>query len=258
MQQALGQEDCLRRPANPHLIESIQRWKCDEARHWAQSHARCGVDPMCLVLALRRASCADALAFVDVTVSQYLAAEAFTACEPRTFFNPTNNQAMGWSIPSALGAQQVHPGRQVFTITGDGCFLMSGMEISTAARAHLPVKFFILDDQAYHYMQELQKPAYLRTTATILARLDYRSLAQGWGVGYEEIGTADHLEARVRDILAIPGPVLVRVVTDYQHRPIRWLAAARNRFTHDLTLEQKRRFLARIGSRALDRHPQND
>ena len=65
---------------------------------------------------------------------------------------------MGWSIPAALGAQSVHPGRQTVTITGDGCFLMSATEISTAAREGLPVKFFVLDDQAYHYMQELQKP----------------------------------------------------------------------------------------------------
>ena len=73
------------------------------------------------------------------------------------------------------------------TLTGDGCFLMSAMEISTAAREGLPVKFFVLDDQAYHYMQVLQQPAYLRTTATILARLDYAALAQGFGVGYQEI-----------------------------------------------------------------------
>src|SRR5438034_3687921 len=39
-------------------------------------------------------------------------------------------------------------------------------ELSTAARAGLPVKFFILDDQAYHYMQVLQHSAYRRTTAT--------------------------------------------------------------------------------------------
>lgn len=257
LQQAIAQESCLRRPADRHLIDSIRSHKCEEAKQWSRSYARCGVDPMCLVLALRRAACADALAFVDVTVSQYLATEAFTACQPRTFFNPTNNQGMGWSIPAALGAQMVHPGRQVITITGDGCFLMSAMEISTAARAGLPVKFFILDDHAYHYMQELQLPAYLRTTATILARLDYRALAQGWGVGYEEICTAQGLEARLHEILACPGPVLVRIATDY-HRPIRWIHAARGRFTHDLTLEQKRRFLARIGSRALDRHPDND
>jgi acetolactate synthase I/II/III large subunit len=258
LQQAFEQENCLRRPANSHLVESIRVHKCAEAKQWGHTYARCGVDPMCFVLALRRATCPDALAFVDVTVSQYLATEAFTVCQPRTFFNPTNNQAMGWSIPAALGAQRVHPGRQVVTITGDGCFLMSGMEISTAAREHLPVKFFILDDQAYHYMQELQRAAYLRTTATMLARLDYRALAQGWGVGYEEIGSANGLDARLQEILACPGPTLVRVVTDYHRRPIRWIQAARGRFAQDLTLEQKRRFLARIGTRALDPHPLND
>src|SRR5262249_40341788 len=144
------------------------------------------------------------------------------------------------------------------TLTGDGSFLMSGMEISTAARECLPVKFFIFDDQAYHYMQLLQQPAYLRTTATILARLDYRALAQGWGVGYQEIACMADLEAGVPGALCQEGPVLVRVVVDFRRRPIRWIDAVRSRFTRELTFQQKVRFLARIGSRALDFNPQND
>src|SRR5205085_205408 len=142
---------------------------------------------MAFVLALRRATCPDALVFVDVTMTEHWAAEAFAVRQPRTYFNPTDNQAMGWSIPAALGAQRAFPGRPTVTLTGDGCFLMSAMEISTAARAGLPVKFFVLDDQAYHYMQELQWPAYKRTTATLLAKLDYAALAQGFGVAYKEI-----------------------------------------------------------------------
>jgi acetolactate synthase-1/2/3 large subunit len=166
---------------------------------------------------------------------------------------------MGWSIPAALGAQRVFPGRQVLTLTGDGCFLMSAMEISTAARAHLPVKFFVFDDQAYHYMQRLQRPAYLRTTATILARLDYQALAQGWGVHYQEIRNLVELEPALRGALQCHGPVLTRVCVDYSHQPIRWLAAARARYVQELTSEQRVRFLARIGSRALDLHPpEND
>lgn len=258
IQQALDQADCLRRPPAARLVQSIRHHKAQDHRQHERNYARCGVDPMAFVLALRRVTAPDALVFVDVTVSQYFATEAYTACQPRTFFNPTNNQAMGWSIPAALGAQSVHPGRQVVTITGDGCFLMSAMEVSTAARARLPVKFFVLDDQAYHYMQELQQAAYLRTTATILARLDYRSLALGWGVGYQEVRCADELDARLRCVLEHPGPMLVRVVTDYGRRPIRWLRAARQRYINELNFEQKRRFLARVGSRALDRHPEND
>jgi acetolactate synthase-1/2/3 large subunit len=258
MAQAFEQADALRRPDAPRLREIIQVRKRDEARINDEVYARGCVDPMRFVQCLRRLTNADALTFVDVTLSQYLATECFTATQPRTFFNPTDNQAMGWSIPAALGAQKAHPHRQTLTITGDGCFLMSATEITTAARERLPVKFFVLDDQAYHYMQELQQPAYLRTTATILARLDYRSLAMGYGVAYQEIRTPDELEARIRTVLEHNGPVLTRVVVDYRRRPIRWINAARARFVHELTPEQKRRFLARIASRAADRAPQND
>ena len=189
--------------------------------------------------------------FVDVTVSEHLAAEAFTVHRPRTYFNPTDNQAMGWSVPAAIGAQRAFPDRPVATLTGDGCFMMSAMEISTAARASLPVKFLVLDDQAYHYMQALQQPAYLRTNATILARLDYPSLARAMGVGYLEICSTSELDAGIRTALTYPGPVLVRAAVDYRNRPIRWLDAVRKKYTRELTFDQKARFLARIGTRAL-------
>jgi acetolactate synthase-1/2/3 large subunit len=254
----LEQADCVRRPADTTLVDRICKWKSEDAREHAKVYARCGVDPMAFVLSLRRATCPDALVFVDVTMTEHWAAEAFTVHQPRTYFNPTDNQAMGWSVPAALGAQRVHPGRQVVTLTGDGCLLMSAMEITTAARECLPVKFFVLDDQAYHYMQTLQKQAYRRTTATILARLDYASLAKGWGVDYLEIAGNDDLEATIRGALVHAGPLLVRVITDYGTRPCRWIDAAKSRFTKELTPEQKVRFLARIGSRALDHHPRND
>jgi acetolactate synthase-1/2/3 large subunit len=45
---------------------------------------------------------------------------------------------------------------------------------------------------------------------------------------------------------------------DYRGRPIRWISAVRARFTRELSFDQKVRFLARIGTRALDLHPQND
>lgn len=246
------------RPANARLVEHIARHKQAERRHGDRNYARCGVDPYLFLRCLRRLTCVDAMAFVDVTVSQYWATEVFTACRPRTFFNPTDNQNMGWSIPAALGAQRACPDRQTVTVTGDGCFLMSAMEISTAAREGLPVKFFILDDQAYHYMQALQKPAYGRTTATQLAHLDYAALAQGWGVAYQEITSGDALAAGIQGALDTAGPVLVRVATDYDRRPIRWLSAARQRFMRGLSRDERRRFVARAAVRALDRHPDND
>ncbi len=258
LNQLLAHADEIRRPPDNDLIACIRKWKCEDACEHVKCYARCGVDPMAFILALRKATSPNALVFVDVSCSEHWAAEAFTVCLPRTYFNPTDNQAMGWSIPAAIGAQRVHLDRQVVTITGDGCFLMTGMEMSTAAREGLPVKFFILDDHAFHYMQALQIKAYRRTTATILAQIDYAAFAKAMGVGYIEINGPDGLCPGIQAALAHPGPVLVRVVTDYGKRPVRWLEATRDRYTKELSAEQKARFLARLGSRAFDRHPNND
>jgi acetolactate synthase-1/2/3 large subunit len=246
--------DLVRRGPDGKLVARIAELKRAEVKKNAEVYAKHGVDPMALVLALRRCTNPDALLYVDVTQSEHWAAEAFQTVQPRTYFNPTNNQAMGWSIPASLGGQRAFPDRQVATITGDGCFLMSAMEISTAARECLPVKFFVLDDQAFHYMQTLQKSAYLRTTATILARLDYAALAQGFGVAYHEVGGSDDLDAAVRGALCQKGPVLTRVLTDYGDRPVRWIDAVKKRYRDDLSSEQKMRFLARMGSRAIHFH----
>ncbi len=268
----LAHADLVCRPPDAKLHQQIARLKAKElkcnatpARHslsltGGEGRVRgvCGVDPMALVLALRRGCNPDALVFVDVTLTEHLAAEAFTVQQSRTYFNPTNNQSMGWSIPAAIGAQRVHRGRQVVTLTGDGCFLMSGLELSTAARESLPVKFFILDDQAYQYMQALQKSAYRRTTGTVLARLDYRALAQGLGIGHLEITTGAELHAGISAALAYPGPVLVRVLTDYRGRQVRWIDAVKDRFRAELSTPQKIRFAARLGARSLDLSPEND
>jgi acetolactate synthase-1/2/3 large subunit len=107
-------------------------------------------------------------------------------------------------------------------------------------------------------MQRLQKAAYLRTTATILARMDYSAYAQAMGVGYLEIDSTSKLEAGIRAAMAYPGPVLVRVIVDYRDRKIRWIDAVARRYLREMTPAQTTRFLARLGSRAVDFQPAND
>ncbi len=255
----LACSDKIRRAEDKWIVNHIRTLKADAAKALCTVHpSKRGVDPLATVAALRKVLPDDALLFTDVSVTEHLAAEHFRVCHPRTYFNPVDNQAMGWSIPAALGAQKVHHGKSVATLTGDGCLLMSAMEITTAAREHLPVKFVILDDQAYRYMQMLQKPAYLRTTATILTRLDYKALAQAFGVAYVEVNSHAELEQKLRGAVCHDGPVLVRVATDYGKREVRWVEAVRVRYTKELSAAQKARFLARIGSRAIQLDKKND
>jgi acetolactate synthase-1/2/3 large subunit len=254
----LEQGDQLRRPIDGHLQARIRELKIDEQKRYSIPESKHGVDPALLLSAMRRSIPEDGSIFVDVSVTEHLAAEMYKVYQPRTYFNPTDNQAMGWSIPAAIGTQRVQHGKVITTLTGDGCLLMTSNEISTAAREHLPVKFFVLDDQAYHYMQMLQQPAYLRTTATILAKIDYEALARAYGVAYLEIASNADLEANVRRALCHAGPVLVRVLVDYRDRKFRWIEAVRDRYVGELSFAQKTRFLARVGSRAIDFRRVND
>lgn len=252
--------DGLRRAPDQRLTDRIRRLKADADRTLCSvPPARCGADPLAVVAALRRVLPEDALLFTDVSVTEHLAAEFYRVCRPRTYFNPVDNQAMGWSIPAAIGAAKVHHGRKVATLTGDGCLLMTAVEMSTAAREGLPVVFVVLDDHAYHYMQMLQLPAYRRTTATRLAAIDYRALAQAFGLGYVEVLAQAELEAKLRAAVCENRPVLVRVATDYGERKVRWVEAVRDRYTNDLSAVQKARFLARLGARTFNLRPeQND
>ena len=148
----------------------------------------------------------DELIFVDVTASTHWASEAIEVQGPRRYFTPADNQSMGWAIPASIGAQRVRPDRQVVCVTGDGCFLMSAIEMSTAARAGLPVKFFVFDDGAYHYMQMLQEPVYRRTTATEIARIDYAAFAQAVGLGFNQIADNSRCTPRSPASACVPRP----------------------------------------------------
>ena len=254
----VGDAAQVRRPTNPSLVRRIAHLREADRRSNAKVQVTEGVDPMAFLLQLRAELGPEELIFVDVTASTHWASEAIELSGPRRYFTPANNQSMGWAIPAALGAQKVRPDRVVAAISGDGCFLMSGLEMSTAARAGLPVKFFVLDDGAYHYMQMLQEPSFRRTTATELAKVDYAAFASSMGLAYGAICRNEDLPEGVARAIRHPGPSLTRVVISYQGREIRWLNAAKSAYLKHLPGDQKLRLGLRVAGRSLDRHPLSD
>jgi acetolactate synthase-1/2/3 large subunit len=248
----------LARKPNPSLIANIQKKRHHDRRDAAVAKTHCATDPMTFLHHLGHAMPQGAWFFVDVTASVHWAAQTIELQAPRNFATPANNQSMGWAIPAAIGAQRLAPFHPVACVTGDGCFLMSGLEISTAARAALPVKFFILNDGSYQYMQMLQEPLYGRTTATELPPIDFAAFAQAMRVHYNCIPNSDQIPAGIARALQTPGPVLTEVRIDYNGREIRWREALKNSYIEKLPPRQKRQLIARAAARSLNPLLQND
>jgi acetolactate synthase-1/2/3 large subunit len=258
LQRLVADGDALRRSPCPALWERIASDRQSERHANWKAQVRHGVDPMLLFLHLRQQMCPDDLLFVDVTASVHWASEAFDVPGPRRFFTPTDNQSMGWAVPAAIGAQRVCLDHRAVAVTGDGCFLMSGLEASTAARVCLPVKIFILDDGAYHYMQMLQEPAFGRTTATEIARLDFAALAQGLNLAYNCIDHNEDIAHGIARAFCHPGPILTRVIVGYDGRPIRWLEALKDSYIDGMKSRQKVRMASRIAVRKANPFLQDD
>jgi acetolactate synthase-1/2/3 large subunit len=248
----------IQRPPCSKMVQVIRTGRQLDQKENTRVQITCGVDPMIFLTQLRALLGPEELIFVDVTASTHWASEAMMVDGPRRYFTPANNQSMGWAVPAAIGAQRVRPDRMVVSVTGDGCFLMGAMELSTAARAGLPVRFFVLDDGAYHYMQMLQEPAYRRTTATEIARTNFAAFAAGVGVGYNEIASNADIPCGIGRALSFPGPILTRVIIGYEGREIRWLSALKSTYFRRLPADQKVRLATRVGVRSLDRHPDSD
>jgi len=254
----LADAGSIQRPADPRLWQSIRSDRDVDRCENRTIRVTEGVDPMAFLVTLRNLLGPDELFFIDVTASTHWASESVEVSGPRRYFTPANNQSMGWAIPAAIAAKKVRYDREVVAVTGDGCFLMSAIELSTAARAGLAVRFFVFDDGAYHYMQMLQEPIFKRTTATDLARINFGAFAQGVGLGYTEILQNSDIGPGIARTLQYPGPILTRVAISYEGREIRWLNAAKSAYIKRIPGDQKVRMASRVAMRSLKRHPESD
>lgn len=250
--------NAIRRCPDPALWARIKKDREVDRAENSKVQIPSAVDPMVFFSHLRACLGPEELIFVDVTASTHWASEAISVPGPRRYFTPANNQSMGWAIPAAIGAQKVRADRMVVSVTGDGCFLMSAIEMSTAARAGLPVKFFVFDDGAYHYMQMLQEPVYRRTTATEIAKIDYAAFAAAVGLSFNQISCNNEIGPGIGRALGMGGPVLTRVVVSYEGRDIRWLNALRGNYLRHLPNDQKVRLASRVGVRTIQRRDDND
>jgi acetolactate synthase-1/2/3 large subunit len=161
---------------------------------------------------LRRALPDDAIVSADVTRLAYILMSEFPLDRPRTFLHPAGSVAMGYGIPAALGAKTAAPNRPVVAVVGDGCFLMSGMELATAVQERLAVVVVLINDASLTLIRSTQQRRYgERYIAVDLRNPDFALFAKAFGVPYWRADTDAAFERALRKALAMEQPALIEV-----------------------------------------------
>jgi len=171
--------------------------------------------PARVVAELRAAFPDDGVLCVDSGAHRAWFAEYWDVRQAGTHFSLTNLGPMGGAIPLGIGAKLARPERPLMVATGDGCMLMHGMEVHTAAREGVPLVIAVMNNHAYgniYYRASKMGPGPERLTE--ISGIDWVAFAQSMGAKGERVDEPGDIAGAVAHALDSGGPYLLDLHVD--------------------------------------------
>jgi acetolactate synthase-1/2/3 large subunit len=131
----------------------------------------------------------DSLIVTDSGLHQVLARRYLEAQQVHGLLLPTDLQAMGFALPSAVAAKLAAPSRPVLALVGDGGTLMSGLELAVAVRERLALTVIVFNDGYLNQIRMLQLRDSGQQHGVTLPVIDFAALAKAVGARYVAGGT---------------------------------------------------------------------
>jgi len=209
------------RERNEALLREIRDGHEAVWREWLSQRPTDRVSPPRLLRALQASFGPDTVFTSDSGNGTFLAMECLRLERPGKFLAPVDYSCMGYSVPAAIGARLARPDAPVIALAGDGAFLMTGLELLTAANQGVAVAVFVLRDRELAQISQFQATALSRKTASVLPDYDVSGIAAGIGVDALTLSRDAEIETvlpQVRSRLEAGRPVLVDVAIDYSRK----------------------------------------
>jgi thiamine pyrophosphate-dependent acetolactate synthase large subunit-like protein len=138
-----------------------------------------------------------------------------------SYYSSINNAHMGWAIPASMGTKLADPKRHCICITGDGCMLMNGIEIQTAAKYNIKVLFIVLNNGAHGAIKnadrKFNKIPELDDNHYSIPNHDWQLFAKAFGMLAITISHISQLEPALELFKKYPSPILLNVECHYDN-----------------------------------------
>src|SRR5580658_2027523 len=209
------------RQSDPALRQSIRAGHAKVWSGWDAPADAKKVTPPQLLKAVQQLVGPAAMYTSDSGNGTFLAVECLRLDRPRSFLAPLDYSCMGYAVPAALGAALACPGRPVVSLAGDGAFLMTGLELLTAAQLQLPVMVLLLRDRELAQIAQFQQTALGRKSCSELPDYDLPAFCRAVGVEYLLLAKNSEIDSVLRQAHALTQsgrPVVVEVAIDYSRK----------------------------------------
>jgi acetolactate synthase-1/2/3 large subunit len=127
---------------------------------------------------------------------------------------PTSG-AMGYGVPAAISAAIEHRDKTVIACAGDGCFMMSAMELATAVRYDARVIFLVFNNSMFGTIRMHQERHYpARVSGTDLTNPDFVQLAESFGMHAGRVTKTEDFKGALKAAREAGKPALIEIVID--------------------------------------------
>lgn len=202
----------------PGEVENILSDLSRQRTELAERAARRGgmpIHPLRIVKELQDVVSDDVTLCVDMGSFHIWIARYLYSFRARQLLISNGQQTMGVALPWAIGASLVRPGDKVVSISGDGGFMQSSMELETAVRLKTNIVHIVWVDNAYNMVEMQEVKKYDRKSGVEFGPIDFKQYAEACGAVGFNVASVEELRPVLRKAMDIQGPVVVAIPVDY-------------------------------------------
>jgi len=202
-------------PADSNLLAEIARNR-ELFEQLAVAKNGRPIHPMRLVRELQGLLSDDMTLCLDMGSFHIWLARYLYSFRARQILMSNGQQTLDVGLPWAIAACLVRPSEKVISISGDGGFLFSAMELETAVRLKCNFVHLVWIDGVYDIVGFQEVAKYCRTSGIKFGPVDVVTLAEAFGAKGMKIETPDQITPTLKNALDVQGPVIIGVPVDYR------------------------------------------
>lgn len=199
---------------NPSMI-SVLRSKLDAGVQKGAKMSGFPIHPLRFIHDLQSILNDDMTVISDVGSHYMWLARHLYCYRPHHLLFSNGQQTLGVALPWAIATSMLRPEEKVISISGDGGFLFSAMELETAVRHQCNFVHCVWRDGSYDMVGSQEQIKYGRRSGVNFGEVDLVKFAESFGATGFAIKHADELIPTILKALETKGPVLIDIPIDY-------------------------------------------
>jgi len=174
------------------------------------------IHPLRIVAELQKWMTDDVTLCLDMGSFHLWIAHFLFSFRARQILISNGQQTLGVALPWGIASCLLRPGEKTLSISGDGGFLFSAMELETAVRLKLNLVHMVWIDGTYDMVGVQERPKYGRPSGVSFGPVDVVKYAEAFGATGLLINAPEQIAPQLRRAFETAGPVLIGINVDYR------------------------------------------